>query len=120
MVMFPNVLMACSLHLQLDHVTYKQFSFVLVITSPQIKNFQEPHRQVNHKTAHNNKVLVVSMFKRLTDSSIPVLNILRKLRSNRYRYRYRSVTIKTDLLAWPTVHERYDLQLSASDKQVTP
>ena len=23
--MFPNVLMTCSLHLQLDHVTYKQF-----------------------------------------------------------------------------------------------
>ena len=50
----------------------------------QIKTFQEPNRQVNHKTAHSDKTLVVTMFKRPTDPSIPVLSKLRKLRSNQY------------------------------------
>ena len=54
---------------------------VPVITSLQIKNFQEPHRQVNHRTAHNGKVLVVTMLKHLTDPSIPVIIKPRKLRS---------------------------------------
>ena len=39
---------------------------------------------MNHKAAHIDKVLIVTMFKHLTDSAIPVLNKLRKLRSNQY------------------------------------
>ena len=90
---------------------------MLVITPPQIKNFQEPHWQVNHKTTHNDKDLVVTMFKRLTDPSIPILNKLRRLRSNRLQL---MISDKNDPLVGPTVYERYDILLLTSEKQVTP
>ena len=49
--------MTCSL--LLDHVTYKTIIFGIVITPPQIKNLQEPDWQMNHKTAHIDKLKVL-------------------------------------------------------------
>ena len=95
---------------------------MLVITPPQIKTSRRPGatRQVNRKTAHNGKVFIVIMLKRLTDPSILLLNKFRKLSLTDIQLIISDKTKETDLLVGPTVHERYDLQLFTSEKKNTP